>query len=40
MGRGSRYKALMCIYINFCDKESASSLLTAEQKKRMRFAYW
>lgn len=33
LGRGSRYKVLMCICINFCDKESASSLLTAEHKK-------
>jgi len=26
----------MCVCINFCDKEFAASLLTAEQKKEKR----
>lgn len=43
LGRASRYKVLMCICINFCDKESASSLLNCRAKKKKRewrFAFW
>lgn len=34
LGRESKYKVLLCICMHCCDKQSASSLLTAEQKKK------
>lgn len=36
LNRGNRQKVRMCICINLCDKQSASSLLTEKPKKKTK----